>query len=212
MVLAVALFCILIKYRLDASQERTTKALDDLSVARETVDEIKGLAGVDPSVREEQFRDASTLLDSVMSNLGSSDPRVGAETLVARGDLNWSMATLALATTQPSASGQTANDYTKAAESAWQQVLSAYPQQDFSVCAARMGLAAAAENRSDWDQAGKFYQSILDDTQASPVMQQMAKKLLVTLNTLEQPIIIAPGPASTSGGPATRSSGQWRYL
>ena len=179
------------------------RAADDLAVAREEIVEINGPQGLDPSVREEQFRDASGQLDAVMDAAGSNG-QVAAAALSARGDLNWSMATMASATTQPAAD-ESPDDYVKAAETAWNQVLSDYPDQEFSVCAARFGLAAAAENRSDWVTAGKYYQAIVDDSKAPPSLQNEAKGLLSSLDRLEMPLRIAEpaaAPIAPAGPPA----------
>ncbi|HUB23813.1 MAG TPA: hypothetical protein VL992_00190 [Tepidisphaeraceae bacterium] len=201
-VLIAGLTVFVVRYRLSLSQERSVRAVDDLAVAREEIDEIKTMAGADASVGEEKFRDTTALLDSVMASLGS-DPKVAARVLAARGDLNWNMAGLAGATTQPS-SGESADDYLKAAATAWQQVVEKYSDQELPVCDARLGLAAVAEDHGDFDQARKHYQAIIDDSHAPQVIQIQARIMLQDLDKVAQPVVLAPGQATTSGPPATQ--------
>jgi hypothetical protein len=183
-VLIAGLTVFVIRYRMSLSAERSARAVDDLAVAREDIDEIKGMAGEDPSVCQERFLDASARLDSVMAAIGS-DPKAAADVLADRGDLNWNMATLAGATTQPS-SGQSSDDYLKSAETAWKQIVESYSNQELPVCSARLGLAAIAENHGDFDQV-------------------QAHIMMADLDKVAQPILLAPGQAAASG-PATQPS------
>jgi len=173
---------------------------------------LVGQQGADPSVLQETFHDASGQLDAVM-DASASNSQTAAEALSARGDLNWSMAIAASATTQPASSDQSPGDYVKAAEAAWNQVLSDYPNQELPDCSARFGLAAAAEDRGDWAQAGKMYQAIIDDPHAPPSLQGAARSLDSNLDRLALPLRIASSPASAppivpAGPPAPEAATQ----
>jgi hypothetical protein len=207
-ILGIALVAVLLKYRIDAAQQRDAAAHDNLAIATETVQIIKSFElrpWIDRSQLDAQFQDASSRLDSVMATLGS-DPHVGAVALETRADLNWAMAELSsAATTQPSDSAHATADYVKAAQAAWQQIIKDYPQEEFSVCAARLGLAAAAENQRDWAQAGTYYKALLDDTNAPVELKREAQKFSSSLAQLALPLYMAPGQGSL-GGPATQNS------
>jgi hypothetical protein len=191
-ILAGLLIGLLIRYRLSASQERLVLASDNLAVAREDIDLIKRmtLQAVDPSQPQEWYRDALTRLDSVLTDVGSSNPAVAAEALVARGDAAWYMKDFDASTTQPTV-GQSTSELLGVAESAYKQVLSAYPSAHFSTTAAHIGLGTIAEDRHDWTEARKQYQAIIDDADAGDVMQSQAKQMLRSVDDLEHPPVIA---------------------
>jgi hypothetical protein len=196
-ILAGLLIGLLIRFRLNAGQERLSRAADNLAVAREDIDSIKELVirmmsqPVDASLAQVPFSDALQRLDSVLADVGGSDPKLAAEALVARGDANWNMKEFDAATTQPSA-GQTPSELLSGAEAAYQQVIIAYPQQHFSASTAHFGLAAIAEDRHDWDAARKQYQAILDDADAGAIFQDVARQMLKSVDDLEHPPVIAP--------------------
>jgi hypothetical protein len=207
-ILGIALVAVLIKYRIDAAQQRDAGARDNLAIATETVEIIKSFElrpWIDRSQLDAQFQDASSRLDSVMATLGT-DPHVGAVALETRADLNWSMAELSTsATTQPSDAAHSTTDYVKAAQAAWQQIIKDYPLEEFSVSAARLGLAAAAEDQHDWAQAGTYYQALLDDPNAPAELKREAQKYKASLAQLALPLYMAPGQG-TFAGPSTQNS------
>jgi hypothetical protein len=202
--IALILVGLLVRYRINTAALRLQRATDNLAVAREEVDQIKqyALQMVDPSQPEELYKDITSRLDLVLSDAGDSNPKLAAEALVARGDLNWNMATfsaaLVAATTQPVVGIQSSPELIRAAQSAYNQVIDGFPQQDFSVNTARFGLAAVAENNHQWDEARKQYQAVSDDANASELLKQLAQGMLKQLDQIEKtPVIGPPLPLST---------------
>ncbi|MGA2231211.1 MAG: hypothetical protein ABSH22_09965 [Tepidisphaeraceae bacterium] len=202
----VLIFC-LVRYRMTASANRLSTARDNLAVARDEIDELRQLAvmALDPSQPKEIATDINARLDSVMAAEGDSNPGMAAEVLLARGDVNWEMAGIASATTQPSPGQQTASDLLQNAEQSYNQVISGYPQQTLAVTAARFGLAAIAEDHQDWDTARKLYQAVIDGTQAGDIMQAVAQQRIASMEGLNQPPVIGEiVPPSTQ--PTTRGA------
>src|SRR5580693_3851172 len=80
-ILAGLLIGLLIRYRLNAGQERQARAADNLAVARGEIDLIRqmSLGSVDPSQPQEQFRDAQSRLDTVLSDVGGSNSKLAAQ-------------------------------------------------------------------------------------------------------------------------------------
>jgi hypothetical protein len=209
--LASALVTLLVRYRLTSTNQRLARVVDNLAVSREDIDEIKRLVTVaamvpDVSQATELFRDTASRLDAVQADAGS-DEKLSAEALVARGDLDWYMAGVVSSTTQPTGIPQNQSDLLKASQTAYQQVVSGYPQQTLSVSTARLGLAAIAEENKDWDGASKQYQAVIDDADASDAFKKLAGVLQRELGQLEHPLVL--GSLSTSAStppPSTRPS------
>jgi hypothetical protein len=205
-VLVGVLVYALVRYRANAAQERMDKAADNLAVAREEIDQLKLLAaqGGDPSQASDLFQNVNAVLDSVLANLGGSDPKLAAQAMAARGDLDWNMAGFAAATTQPLANQQPPSQLLTSAASAYQQVIQTYPQQSLADCTARFGLAAIDENRQDWDAAHRQYQAVLDDPNAGDLFKALARELMTSLKQLQEPLVIgATTRPAAAAAPAT---------
>jgi hypothetical protein len=201
-ILGAAAVGLLIRFRLNAGQERILRAQDNLAVVQEEISEIRQLQTqmADPSQPGELFIDITSRLDAVLTDAGGDQPLLAAEALLARGDADWQMAGVASSTTQPSQNPQQSPESLLAsAEAAYRQVITAYPQQHFTVSSAHFGLAAVDENRHDWDKARQEYQAVADDAQAGPLMKAFAQNRLATLDQLEHPpvIVAASAPAAT---------------
>jgi len=209
-VLAGLAIGLLIRFRIQAGQDRVVRAADNLAVAREDIAQLQEMTAemsvrdVDPSLPLEPFRDALSRLESVLTDVGDGNPTLAAEALVARGDVNWHMAQFSASTTQPSASTQTPSDLLDAAQSAYQQVVSAYPQQHFSVDSARFGLAAIAENRHDWATARQQFQAIVDDPSASDLFKTLATHMKDSVDQLEHPPVLAAATQPVATQPAAK--------
>jgi hypothetical protein len=199
-VLAGVLIGLLIRYRISTGEDRAKAATDNLAVVREEIEEMKALEarGADPSQPDELYKDIDSRLSSVLADAGSGNPQLAAEAMIARGDTDWNYASFLSSTTQPSMSAQTPSDLLSAAEAAYQQVLSTYPDQEFSVTTARFSLAAIGENRHDWGAARRQYQSIVDDAGAGEIMHDLAARNLAAVDQLEHPPVIA---AATQAAP-----------
>ncbi|MCX5661687.1 MAG: hypothetical protein NTW19_18570 [Planctomycetota bacterium] len=63
---------------------------------------------------------------------------------------------------------------------------------------ARMGLAAAAESRSDWEAASKLYQETADQAGLYEVIKSRAQKRQALIAELKSPVAFAPEPATQS--------------
>lgn len=195
-ILIAALVGLLIRYRLNAGEERLERARDNLAVVREEITQIKQMQAqlADPSQPGELFIDITSRLDAVLTD-ANGDALLAAEALVARGDADWTMAGVAASTTQPSQNQQTPDTLLASAEFAYQQELSTYPQQHFSVSSAHFGLAAIDENRHDWAKARQEYQAVIGDAQAGDVLQDLARGRLASVDQLEHPpVIVAASP------------------
>jgi hypothetical protein len=203
-IIGAALVGLLIRYRLSAGQERVQRAHDNLAVVLEDINQMKQMQAqlADPSQPGELFVDINSRLDAVLSDAGG-DPQMAAEAMIARGDANWIMSAVASSTTQPSQNQQTPEGLLATAESAYQQVITAYPEQHFSVCSAHFGLAAIDENRHDWAKARQEYQAIIDDAQAGDVTQALAKSRLSSVDQLEHPPVIVAATPPPPTVPAT---------
>ena len=115
--------------------------------------------------------EAAGALDAI-STL-TEDPRISAAAGVVRGDLNWALAMLqppAEATTRPSlAYVQPGQDPLDLARRYYKDVVDNYPKESISVAKARLGLAAIAENKRDWDSAKSAYEAISNDTSSEGI-------------------------------------------
>jgi hypothetical protein len=199
-VLGGVLIGLLIRFRISSGAERTARAADNLAQVREEISDIKQSAAmsIDPGIPAETYRDVNSRLESILADAGSGNPQLAAEALIARGDANWYMAAVASSTTQPSAMPQSQSELLGAAQAAYEQVVSTYPQENFSVNTARFSLAAIAENRSDWDAARKQYQSIVDDPQAGDLLHIRAHALLAGVDQLQHPPLLAAATQPTT--------------
>jgi len=200
---AIALFVVLLRYRISSARQATISAGDELATARQLVGEIGTLYRPDveayATARTQYITDATAAIDHVLAT--ADDPKVIAEATLARGDLNWVLAN------QPKLPGATTREslnlkddsatYLTKAEEAYQQILKSYPQQKNTVVAAKFGLAAIAENRANWDEAAKQYDSIVNDKDAVKVFQDQARARQETLKDIKQPVYIA-GPSTAS--------------
>jgi hypothetical protein len=82
-------------------------------------------------------------------------------------------------------------EHLAAAQSAYEQILTEHGQQAHAVAAARLGLAAIAETRSDWDQAQQHYNALADGEQFPEVYRTQARARLAELASLRNPPILA---------------------
>jgi hypothetical protein len=109
--------------------------------------------------------------------------------------LNWILANLPDlpgAATQPALKiARDPAELLKAAEDAYQTVLTKYADQQHAAVAAHFGLAAIAENRGNWDVAKKEYEIIASMKNVPQAYLEQARIRLQKLPELEQPVMIA---------------------
>jgi tetratricopeptide (TPR) repeat protein len=195
-VIAVLLIIVLVNFRARATREGDLTAAQDLSGARSLIGELSGMSM--SRVRPDDVASqVSESLDSVMRM--ADDANLKAEALIARGDLNWTLANLNdlsadnPSTTQPSSEGEETSraERLEAAADAYQRVLSEYPDQTLSVASARFGLAAIAEDRADWDAAKEHYEAIQSNEKIAEAFHALAKLREERLADIRRPILIA---------------------
>ena len=155
----------------------------------------------------------SELVSDVINKADSAV--VKGRALVVRGDLAWTVANLPAlpgAATQPALRPEPTPDALlgQAAE-AYTAVLNSGGADKESTAAARLGLAAVAENRGDWAAAKQQLQAVADDADGVAVLSQAAQAQLADLRKLEQPMYVAPPtgvpvPPPPPGVPTTRGT------
>lgn len=203
---AVLVIALLIRYRMNSSRVELTQAEDRLAIARGAT---SGLGEMAPyiqfappdqlaSQRNAFYADANAAILEAAE--ASDDPKIQAEALVARGDLDWALATMPQipgATTRPSLlfRKEPKELFTSASES-YKAVLDNFSNQLHSAVAARFGLAAIAENRREYDAAKTQYDKILVDARDYPSYVNLANERLRVLTELRNPAILAT-PATT---------------
>jgi hypothetical protein len=143
--------------------------------------------------RKALTKDAELAIADVLDN--TSDPKLKAQALVARGDLNWTLANfpaLPGSTTRPELqfdNNKTKDDLLSAAAEAYGEVLQPPMTEDHvSVTAARFGLAYIAENRLQWDKARNFYQQVIDDGSTDKSFKDFARERIDALANLQKPL------------------------
>jgi tetratricopeptide (TPR) repeat protein len=214
----IALGIVLIRYRINAREQRLVDAQAAMAIATEDADRLKGShlsPGNDPLLlireREEAYSDGLQQADTVLEKAPDSEKAMKAQALLTKGDLNFEMANLPDlpgADTQPSLRPQESEDsLLSGASDAYTQVIQNYPDQHFAVVAAHFGLAAVAENRGQWDDAKAQYQAILDGD-AEQAFKDIATQRLGILPELQRPVMIdlpsAVPPASATTQPTTK--------
>src|SRR5690606_3349199 len=114
-------------------------------------------------------------LDSVIND--PSQGKLHAQALVTRGDLYWTLANLPPApgaATQPTLRiAKTAAQYLTLAENAYQRA-SDQKADPISAAVARLGLAAIAENRGQWEEARAIYEGLAGDETVLPSLKDQA--------------------------------------
>ncbi|CAN5669007.1 hypothetical protein BH09PLA1_BH09PLA1_29710 [soil metagenome] len=141
---------------------------------------------------------------------GDEGAPLRAEALLAKGDLNWTLANLTPlpgAATQPALKLKPPEEYLKVAESAYRDVLAAYAGQIVPWVAAQFGLAAIAENRHDWSAAQAAYAAVINNNAVPLGFQQQARAKLLMMNEIQGPMLLGQYPATApSSQPTTGPS------
>jgi hypothetical protein len=229
----VILAVVLILQRTNHSRVEAERQRDELSFARSVIQRLEnaavtfqGTTTFDPT--NPAVADAARRLRDIRDN--ASDKAVLAEATLAQGDLDWARANfpdLSAATTQPSTQPapkpeKDRAEYLSDAKTAYQQVVSQYPDQNIPVLAAHFGLAAVAEDARNWDEARKEYEAVKNSLDVIDSYKRLADMKLKALDDIRQPVLIgqvaeklelpplpttqtATGP-TTANTPTTRSA------
>lgn len=196
----IALLVAVIGMRVHFNRKAAAEAVNALAFARERLASLQGfqpLAYANPEDRQTTYRqyvqEISDALEQVVRSV--DDPVLLADALVARGDLNWTMASYPEqpeATTRPSLALQEDREGPLAvAKQAYEDVLRHYPDNTMAVLSARFGLAAIAENAGDWAAAEQHYQAIVSNQKFHEAFRKQAEQRLKTLDDIRQPVFIA---------------------
>lgn len=214
--LAAAIF-MFFKWRQNAADRARNELAATLQTAQSQVDGLRagrfaatGSSSADTlkAIQQSQTQ-ASSAIEQLIGN-ADAGASIRAQAFVLRGDLYWYLANLPpLAGSDSEASLRLPESadtlLTKASES-YQQVLKdpTFADQHQQINAAHLGLASIAENKGDWDTAGKELQAVINDPNAVSVLAVAAKVQLAGLPELKQPVYIAPptGIAVASTQPA----------
>lgn len=221
--LAVAL---LIRSRVSSSRAAAESAAYALGHGREMVEQLQASSERVPatqfiSVAQEISKAVDTAVRQVLES--TDDPRMIAEARVLQGDLYWQLAAIPEppgSTTRPElALPRTDDQLLESAATAYKAALDAKSAPQESTTSARLGLAAVAENRRQWDAAREQYQKVVDDPQAPQPLKDLAAGSITRLETLRKPPLIAqpatlptieaamqPSTTRASTAPATSST------
>lgn len=208
--LAVAL---LIRSRVSSSRAAAESAAHALSHGRELVEQLQVSSERVPatqfiSVAQEISKAVDTAVRQVLDS--TDDPRMLAEARVLQGDLHWQLAAIPEppgSTTRPElAMPRTDDQLLESAATAYKAALDAKSAPHESITSARLGLAAVAENRRQWDAAREHYQKVVDDRQTPQPLRDLAAGAITRLETLRKPPLIAPPATLLSLEGATQPS------
>jgi hypothetical protein len=208
--LAVAL---LIRSRVNSSREAEEQAAHRLSYGRELIDQLQTAAERVPpaqfvTVAQEISKNVDTAVRQVLE--ASDDPRAIAEARIIQGDLNWHLAVMPEppgATTRPELALPRSDDqFLQSAADAYEAAVEQPGAPHESVVTARLGLAAVAENRAQWDQAREQYQKVLDDGATPKPLKDLAAASISRLEMLRKPPLLATQPATTQGATQTATT------
>lgn len=215
----IALAVLMVRYRINAAQQRLAEAYQGLNIAS---DDLQRLKQFYPSANSAElmahragyYAEGLQEADQAFQKAPDNLPMLKAEALLDKGDINFEMANspeLPGAASQPALRPAESDDSLLAsAHDAYAQVLHDFADQKFAVTAAHFGLAAVAEDRaasdaSQWDAAKAEYQAIVD-SDAEPAFKAAASQRLQILPQLQRPaavglsVLTGIGPAA----PATR--------
>jgi hypothetical protein len=215
-VLAAVVGYMLIRYRINSTREAHRAASENLATARTNINQLGQLEMVPvPAQQKAEMRkrwadDARAAIDAVSGS--ANDPTLLAEALLAKGDLNWTLAhmkELPEAATQPALRLQGNRDALLGeAESAYAQVVTGYGEQKLAVVAAQLGLAAVYEDNGAWDKAKQNYQILIDDPTVAEAYKTQARIRLEKAADWSQPVLLAAATQPGAGGatPSTATS------
>jgi tetratricopeptide (TPR) repeat protein len=186
--------------RSEAARVGATRAQDDLRELRQALE----LSGASPELiaarREQLTQQIMADLTEALADSSDSDTTVRADAYATRGDLYWTLANapvFAEAATRPAlATKESPDTLLSEAAADYQHVVDAYPNEILDWSIAQLGLAAIAENRSDFTEAAKHYQAIQSRTDIPDVIKTATEIQSAMLKRLSQPILVGPYPAT----------------
>jgi hypothetical protein len=169
-VLVVVIF--FLRYRNEQQQMKRLAVANAMAVAQTYPAALRSLDWQNLAPREiaqrrkQVIEDTNDAIETLLRDAeGDNAAAMRAEAMVARGDLNWSLANaleLPGATTEPALKLPRAREeYLKTASDAYADVVRSYASQITAWTSAQFGLAAIAENRGEWDKAKEIYNAVI---------------------------------------------------
>jgi hypothetical protein len=202
-----ALLWLGIRWRATRAEQNRAAILSDLTTARTYVQVLENEpANQTPEyLARSRAAAAAAAGDAIALVLNTSDdPKLKAEALVDRGDLDWQLANfpdLPGAATQPALQpAMSVDQYLSRAAEAYQQILTSsdYANEHESAWAARFGLAAIAENRRQWDEARRQLQAVADDADAPAYLKSAAQSQITALPNMQTPLYVSSSTQPTA--------------
>lgn len=206
---------LLIRNRVTSARADAEQAAYWLNNGRDLVRQLRDASERVPatqfvSVAQEISKGVDEVVQKVLDL--SDDARTVAEARLVQGDLNWELASIPEppgATTRPQlALSRTDEELLRAAADAYQAVVADPAAPKESVTSARLGLAAVAENRKQWDQAREQYQKIVDDPAVEKPLKDLAAGALSRLELIQRAPLIGAPATTQSTQPATTQATQ----
>jgi hypothetical protein len=208
-VLVIAAIAMLIRWRLRTAEVAKQTVNNELTTAQAQVARVHDapyqsrLSGPELlKYLNEHENAASSSIANVLNN-SDADARMRGAAYVARGDLYWTLANLPAlpgSATQPSLQlGENSSVYLQKASDAYSEVVknSTYADQHEALAAAHLGLAAIAENRSDWSNAQAELKAVVDDKSALQLLVDRAKQQLDGISKLRNDQFYVAPPEGT---------------
>lgn len=231
-VLVAAIVFLLVRYWNDKKASDARIVAESSETAATSVEELSRLplqaqrlpASMVADARDKARQQADQAINTILNT--TKDPKTIASAYQMRGNLNWTLANfpeLPGSTTLPTSLQLTDRGaYLEQARAAYEKVLDpAYSASIDNVFAARMGLAAVAENEGQWERAKSQYQAIADAPNMPPAFKDLADRRIANLAKYQTPALLVPAPqlppevppaptstASTSGATSQPASSQ----
>jgi hypothetical protein len=210
-ILAVVLF---IRFRAQSAQQAHEQASESYAAALQAIGSLQSLPR-DPKAASEHRRAVQDQAEQAISRVldDSNDDALKAEALVARGDLNWTLARLpdfsTASTQQTTRPAESHDDLLENARKAYEAALGLPGARPLSVTTARLGLAAIAEQRHQWDEAKKQYEAVKNDPRTSRAFKAEVEADLENLAKIQTPVLLGKAatlPAFPDLGATTQSA------
>ena len=214
-VVAAGALSYVLQLRRNGIEQSAAQARLALPEMQNAVDAVRQLAPSAAMMSEDQLSEELNEIDAAFtSNLavaegGANDDATRARSSRLVGDYNWYLATLPTPMPATRPSGEyvellPSEDRLADAEAAYTKVIDDYAADAAQQVAARMGLAAIAEENGDFDAARDHYQVLLDDDRTPEPFAEVARRQIDVLalvtgtgSPLAEPAAPATQPAAT---------------
>ena len=204
-VLVAAIVFLLVRYWNDKKARDAQSVTESLQTAHIELGRLGQLQfelanGMPPAaIAEDRDRTAQQTEQAISTVLNlTKDKRLLANAYLLRGDLNWDLANfpaLPGAETQPALDVPNRDGLLEKSAASYQQSLDPTLAANLDdIFYAHTGLAAIAENQSQWDKAKQQYQAILDAPNMTVGYKDYAKSRIERLPELQSNVLLVPPP------------------